>query len=230
MRPAPTTAQRRVNMRLKPRTKCAHCCANRIGVPCNDHEQQVDPQRCGTPGWRARSTSARLGAAIAGCRGQRAMRCARSLIGLQSAQGFWLFELEADCTIPAEYIMMMHFLDEIDVVLQEKIFGLPAPPPGRARRLAAVSGRRASTSAAPSRPTTRLKLAGDEVPQPHMVRAREAILRAAARRAPMCSRASRWRCSARCRGAPCPTSRSRSCCCRSGFRSTSTRSRTGRAR
>src|SRR5580698_4556273 len=53
---------------------------------------------------------------------ERSIAAARdALIGLQSAQGFWLFELEADCTIPAEYIMMMHFLDEIDVVLQEKI-------------------------------------------------------------------------------------------------------------
>ncbi len=73
---------------------------------------------------------------------ERSIAAARdALIGLQSAQGFWLFELEADCTIPAEYIMMMHFLDEIDVVLQEKLCGLPAPPPGRARRLAAVPGR-----------------------------------------------------------------------------------------
>ena len=53
---------------------------------------------------------------------ERSIAAARdALIGLQSAQGFWLFELEADCTIPAEFIMMMHFLDEIDVVLQEKI-------------------------------------------------------------------------------------------------------------
>src|ERR1700748_3246958 len=53
---------------------------------------------------------------------ERSIAAARdALIGLQSAQGFWLFELEADCTIPAEYIMMMHFLDEIDLGLQRKI-------------------------------------------------------------------------------------------------------------
>lgn len=28
------------------------------------------------------------------------------LLGLQHQQGFWVFELEADCTIPAEYILM----------------------------------------------------------------------------------------------------------------------------
>lgn len=32
-----------------------------------------------------------------------------------------MFELEADCTIPAEYILMMHYMDEIDPVLQTKI-------------------------------------------------------------------------------------------------------------
>jgi len=52
----------------------------------------------------------------------RAIASARdAMIGRQSDQGYWLFELEADCTIPAEYIMMMHFLDEIDAVLETKI-------------------------------------------------------------------------------------------------------------
>ena len=77
----------------------------------------------------ARDPNARLGAAISRLPDadssealERSIAAARdALIGLQSAQGFWLFELEADSTIPAEYIMMMHFLDEIDVVLQEKI-------------------------------------------------------------------------------------------------------------
>ena len=45
----------------------------------------------------------------------RAIGAARdALLAHQNAQGYWLYELEADCTIPAEYIMMMHFLDEID--------------------------------------------------------------------------------------------------------------------
>ena len=44
-----------------------------------------------------------------------------ALIAQQHQQGYWLYELEADCTIPAEYIMMMHFLDEIDAALEIKI-------------------------------------------------------------------------------------------------------------
>ena len=44
-----------------------------------------------------------------------------ALMAQQHEQGYWLYELEADCTIPAEYIMMMHFLDEIDAALEAKI-------------------------------------------------------------------------------------------------------------
>lgn len=43
------------------------------------------------------------------------------LLKLQNSEGYWLFELEADCTVPAEYIMMMHYLGEIDEELQHKI-------------------------------------------------------------------------------------------------------------
>lgn len=32
----------------------------------------------------------------------------------QAEDGHWVFELEADCTIPAEYIMLNHYLDEIN--------------------------------------------------------------------------------------------------------------------
>jgi squalene-hopene/tetraprenyl-beta-curcumene cyclase len=107
---------------------------------------------------------------------ERSIAAARdALIGLQSAQGFWLFELEADCTIPAEYIMMMHFLDEIDVVLQQKITvylrrhqaehgGWPLFLGGEMDLSCTVKVYYA------------LKLAGDDVAAPHMVRAREAIL------------------------------------------------------
>jgi len=44
-----------------------------------------------------------------------------ALIAQQNQKGYWLYELEADCTIPAEYIMMMHFLDEIDAALESKL-------------------------------------------------------------------------------------------------------------
>jgi len=106
----------------------------------------------------------------------RAIATARdALISLQSAQGYWLFELEADCTIPAEYILLMHFLDEIDLSLQSKIAnylrghqaehgGWPLYHNGDLDLSCSVKAYFA------------LKLAGDSPQAPHMVRARAAIL------------------------------------------------------
>ena len=44
-----------------------------------------------------------------------------ALISEQQADGHWVYHLEADCTIPAEYILMNHFVDEIDDELESKI-------------------------------------------------------------------------------------------------------------
>ncbi len=98
-----------------------------------------------------------------------------ALLARQDSKGYWLFELEADCTIPAEYIMMMHFLDEIDAVLEAKLCrylraaqdehgGWPLYPGGDFNISCSVKAYYA------------LKLAGDSVQAPHMVRARAAIL------------------------------------------------------
>jgi squalene-hopene/tetraprenyl-beta-curcumene cyclase len=106
----------------------------------------------------------------------RAIAFARdALIARQSAAGYWLFELEADCTIPAEYIMMMHFLDEIDTGLEAKIAaylrahqtahgGWPLYHGGDLNISCTVKAYYA------------LKLAGDDIHAPHMARARSAIL------------------------------------------------------
>jgi squalene-hopene/tetraprenyl-beta-curcumene cyclase len=98
-----------------------------------------------------------------------------ALVARQDAQGYWLFELEADCTIPAEYIMMMHFLDEIDSALEAKFCrylraaqaehgGWPLYQGGDFNISCSVKAYYA------------LKLAGDSTDAPHMVRARTAIL------------------------------------------------------
>jgi len=98
-----------------------------------------------------------------------------ALIAQQSAEGYWLFELEADCTIPAEYILMMHFLGEIDETLQGRIAiylrehqashdGWPLFHNGDFDMSCSVKVYMA------------LKLAGDSPDAPHMMRARAAIL------------------------------------------------------
>lgn len=105
-----------------------------------------------------------------------AMDAARdALLAKQHADGYWCFELEADCTIPAEYILMMHYMDEIDEGLQAKIItflrerqedhgGWPLYLGGGIDLSCTVKAYYA------------LKLAGDAADAPHMVRAREAIL------------------------------------------------------
>ena len=107
---------------------------------------------------------------------RRAIRRARdALLALQHPDGYWCFELEADCTIPAEYILMMHFMDELDADLESKIAnylrsrqeshgGWPLFPGGELDISCSVKVYYA------------LKLAGDRPDSPHMVQARQAIL------------------------------------------------------
>ena len=46
---------------------------------------------------------------------------ADALTRRRHADGHWVFELEADATIPAEYVLLEHFLDRVDAPLQAKI-------------------------------------------------------------------------------------------------------------
>ena len=39
----------------------------------------------------------------------------------QAEDGHWVFELEADATIPAEYVLLEHYLDRIEPELEAKI-------------------------------------------------------------------------------------------------------------
>ncbi|HMK15013.1 MAG TPA: squalene--hopene cyclase, partial [Burkholderiales bacterium] len=100
-----------------------------------------------------------------------------ALLALQHAEGYWCFELEADCTIPAEYIMMMHFMDEIDNGLQAKIavYLRRHQQPHDGWSLYPGDGFDLSCSV---KAYYALKLAGDSPDAPHMARAREAILAA----------------------------------------------------
>jgi squalene-hopene/tetraprenyl-beta-curcumene cyclase len=93
----------------------------------------------------------------------------------QQADGHWLFELEADATIPAEYVLLEHFLDRIDAPLEAKIGvylrsiqgahgGWPLFHDGAFNLSASVKAYYA------------LKAIGDDPDAPHMARARAAIL------------------------------------------------------
>jgi squalene-hopene/tetraprenyl-beta-curcumene cyclase len=97
------------------------------------------------------------------------------LEAMQQADGHWVFELEADATMPAEYVFLEHFLGEIDQALEDRIAvylragqaehgGWPLYVGGDLNISATVKAYFA------------LKLIGDDPAAPHMARAREAIL------------------------------------------------------
>jgi len=98
-----------------------------------------------------------------------------ALKGVQQADGHWVFEFEADATIPAEYILLQHFLGEADGALETKIAkylrsiqssdgGWPLFHDGEMDLSATVKAYFA------------LKLVGDDPAAPHMAHARAAIL------------------------------------------------------
>ena len=94
----------------------------------------------------------------------------------RSRDGHWVYELEADATIPAEYVLLVHYLAEtaqtwswkrkIGVYLrriQGAHGGWPLYHDGAFDISATVKAYFA------------LKMIGDDIDAPHMVRAREAI-------------------------------------------------------
>ena len=99
----------------------------------------------------------------------------RALLALQQRDGHWVFELEADATIPAEYVLLRHYLGEpVDTALEAKIAaylrrvqgdhgGWPLFHEGGFDMSASVKAYFA------------LKMIGDGVDAPHMARARAAI-------------------------------------------------------
>lgn len=102
-------------------------------------------------------------------------RAADALMAQQQSEGHWRFELEADCTIPAEYVLMMHFVDEIDEVLAHKLGRYLRRRQGGDGGWPLYTGGRGNLSCT-VKVYFALKLIGDEPAAPHMARAREFIL------------------------------------------------------
>ena len=104
-------------------------------------------------------------------------RAAAALGRHQKPDGHFVFELEADATIPAEYVLLEHFLDRIDPELEAKI-GV---------YLRAIQGEHggwplfhdgAFNISASVKAYFALKALGDDPNAPHMACARDAILAA----------------------------------------------------
>ncbi len=98
-----------------------------------------------------------------------------ALIATQAPEGFWSYHLEADCTIPSEYIMMMHFMDEIDVLLQQKFARYIRSKQNTQGGWPLFYGGNTDISCT-VKAYYALKLAGDSTSAPHMVSAKEQIL------------------------------------------------------
>ena len=97
------------------------------------------------------------------------------VLATQRAEGCWCHELEADCTIPAEYVLMMHYLGEREPTLEGRIGTYLR------RRQNAAGGwplyeAGASDLSCSVKAYFALKLIGDDPQAPHMQRARAAIL------------------------------------------------------
>ncbi len=104
-------------------------------------------------------------------------RARDALLGLQRADGHWAFPLEADATIPAEYILLQHFLDEINQPLHEKMaVYLRSDQSDVHGGWALYHGGDFNISAS-VKAYFALKAVGDSPDAPHMARARTAILR-----------------------------------------------------
>ncbi len=95
----------------------------------------------------------------------------------QREDGHWVFELEADVSIPADYIMLNHFLNmtqpKLEAELAEYIRGAQNVEGGWPLFYRGETNISASVKAYYA-----LKLAGDSPTMPHMKRARKAILAA----------------------------------------------------
>ena len=100
----------------------------------------------------------------------------RAVLNYRPPDGHWVFELEADATIPAEYVLLRHYLGEpVDAVLEAKIAKYLRRIQNENGGWSLFYGHEFDMSAS-VKAYFALKMIGDPVDAPHMVRAREAML------------------------------------------------------
>jgi squalene-hopene/tetraprenyl-beta-curcumene cyclase len=99
----------------------------------------------------------------------------QALLGYRQSDGHWVFELEADSTIPAEYILLRHYLGEVvDSELETKIANYLRRIQGEHGGWPLYHGGPFDISAT-VKAYFALKMVGDDIDAPHMARARDAI-------------------------------------------------------
>jgi squalene-hopene/tetraprenyl-beta-curcumene cyclase len=98
-----------------------------------------------------------------------------SLLSLQHEDGHWVFELEADASIPGEFILLQHYLGQIDLEIEARIAAYLRATQGEDGGWPLFHGGALDLSAS-VKAYFALKAAGDSAEDPHMRRARAAIL------------------------------------------------------
>ncbi len=93
----------------------------------------------------------------------------------QHDDGHWVYELEADCTIPAEYILMNHFVGEINDKTEEKIATYLRTQQNKEGGWSLYTGGNFDLSCS-VKTYFALKLIGDDQHEEHMIRAKKMIL------------------------------------------------------
>src|SRR6266436_3050427 len=193
---ARSSRRRSGGMSARPRACRANCRRHyRLGRSCANavrrSRRRRSRMRCG----RARSRPLKTcfspaTGLIRGCRQPSRVRCGPETVppiwfwrGRRAdwtrrgqSDGHWVFELEPDSTIPAEYILLRHYLGEpVDSVLEAKIANYLRRVQGDHGGWPLVQDGAFDMSAS-VKCYFALKMIGDSVDAPHMVRAREAIL------------------------------------------------------
>ncbi|MGA2892419.1 MAG: squalene--hopene cyclase [Xanthobacteraceae bacterium] len=99
----------------------------------------------------------------------------KALLSRQRADGHWVFELEADATIPAEYVLLRHYLGEpVDAALEAKIAAYLRRIQGAHGGWPLFADGELDVSAT-VKAYFALKMIGDPIDADHMRRAREAV-------------------------------------------------------
>ena len=107
-----------------------------------------------------------------------AIACAHdALLRQQREDGHWQFELEADATIPSEYVLLEHYLDRIDDGLEQRIGAYLRAHQGEHGGWPLFHGGAFNLSAS-VKAYFALKAVGDAPDAAHMARARKAIVAA----------------------------------------------------
>jgi squalene-hopene/tetraprenyl-beta-curcumene cyclase len=97
------------------------------------------------------------------------------LLEQQRDDGHWVYELEADCTIPAEYILMNHFVGEVDDETEQKIAQYLRDKQTEEGGWSLYTGGDFDISCS-VKTYYALKIVGDDPQEEHMIRARNLIL------------------------------------------------------